>query len=222
MITCKFLPNHQNPKIFLVRRNNPVFLFFLCIFFVIASPKAFARQEVRVLVAENQKSVVLSVKGDYVIRALPTLQVVKKGRRLSGAVLSVSSNGWNLGQEVLAAQGLRIEPVQDRDLILNKSSFRGKLDILKDKNGFLDAVNRIDMESYLYGVLHHEVASWWPMEALRAQSIAARTYALYQSQVNKTAEYDLKSSTSSQVYGGSTTERYRTNLAVDQTAGKIL
>jgi len=58
--------------------------------------------------------------------------------------------------------------------------------------------------------------------ALKAQAIAARTYALYEAAANRGADYDLKSGTGSQVYGGSTTERYRTKRAVDVTAGQVL
>jgi stage II sporulation protein D len=60
------------------------------------------------------------------------------------------------------------------------------------------------------------------MEALKAQAIAARTYAFNQMQESKASAYDVKNTTSSQVYGGSMSERYRTKLAINQTAGKIL
>ncbi len=178
--------------------------------------------KVRVLIAGNEKSFRLTVKGAYTIKALPSLQVLKKGQGLAGASLVMTPTGLKLGNESLPARGIRIEPAAERDLYLNKSRFRGFIDIHKNANGTLYAINHLGMEGYLYGVLHHEVAPWWPMDALRAQAIAARTYALYQVQVSKVQEFDLKSSTSSQVYGGSTSERYRTKRAVDQTAGKVL
>ena len=191
---------------------------------LIFSPNAAAAPpvEVRVLVAENQKTIKLTVRGDYVIRSLPSLQVLRKGGHLIEEPVSPAAAGIKLGKSEYPVRGLRIEPQNDRDLILNRSVFRGSMDILKSGPTSLDAINRIDIESYLYGVLHHEVAPWWPMEALKAQAIAARTYAYYQSKVSKSAEYDLKSSTFSQVYGGSTTERYRAKNAVNQTRGEIL
>lgn len=175
----------------------------------------------RVLVAEGQKSFRLSVKGEYELRVLPGLQVVKKGRQLSAEV-AVTPRGVRMGSEEWYGAGVLLETAGEKDLWLNQSQFRGTLSIMKDASGGLFAVNRLPMESYLYGVLHHEVAPWWPMEALEAQAIAARTYAYYQRKVSRGAAYDLKSSTSSQVYGGSTTERYRTKKAVDLTAGQIL
>ncbi len=177
---------------------------------------------VRILIVENQKTVSLTLKGAYVIRLLPSLQVVKRGDLLKGAPVVVTPQGLKVGQEEWRARGIRIEQMAERDLFLNKSRFRGSVDIWKNSTGLLYAINALGLEEYLYGVLPHEVAPWWPMEALKAQAIAARTYALYQVQVSKKAEFDLKSNTSSQVYGGSTTERYRTKRAVDLTAGKVL
>lgn len=177
---------------------------------------------IRVLVAENQTGARLTIKGGYVIRALPSLQVLKKGERLVNVPVTAAASGIYLDKQGWAAKGIRVEPAKDRDLFLNRSRFRGSLDVLRTPKNTLYAVNRLPVESYLYGVVPHEVAPWWPMEALKAQAIAARTYALYQASVSRVQEYDVKSSTSSQVYGGSTTERFRANRAVDLTRGKVL
>ena len=177
---------------------------------------------VRVLVAEERPSIHVTVKGKYVIRVLPSGKIAKNGKGLQAAPLTPTPRGLRLGTEEWTAEGLMIEPDSDRDLYLDHSRFRGNASVFKAKSGLLYAVNRLDIEKYLYGVLHHEVAPWWPMEALKAQAVAARTYALYQAQISKAAPYDLKSSTSSQVYGGSTTERYRTRKAVDRTVGQVL
>jgi stage II sporulation protein D len=60
------------------------------------------------------------------------------------------------------------------------------------------------------------------MEALKAQAIVSRTYALYQIQENKAKDFDLTSDIYSQVYGGQASERYRTNKAVDESKGQAL
>src|SRR3989344_1173576 len=178
---------------------------------------------IRVMVAENQKVFRLTVKGAYTLRVLPSLKVLKQGQRLSDVKLSVSRRGFYFEkEEEFAVSGIHIEASDDRDLRLNQAQFRGVVDILKDKSGTMFAVNRIGIEDYLYGVLPHEVAFWWPTEALKAQSVAARTYALYQAQVSRAAEFDVKSGTSSQVYGGTAKERFRTNRAVDETRGQVL
>ena len=188
--------------------------------FAAASPKK--PFPIRVLVAEERAYLEITVKEEYTIRSLPSMQAVKKGKLIPGLRLTATPTGFRLGKQEWVCQGLLIEPAKDRDLYLDDSRFRGTASIWKGKTGRLFAINKLDIEKYLYGVLHHEVAPWWPMEALKAQAIAARTYAYYQVQVSKANDYDVKSSTSSQVYGGSTTERYRTKKAVDRTAGQIL
>ena len=177
---------------------------------------------VRILIAEDRTAIEITVKEEYTLRLLPSMQTAKKGKLLAGERLVATSSGFRLGGQEWACRGLLIEPARDRDLYLDDSRFRGSVSVWKGKNGLLYAINKLDIEKYLYGVLHHEVAPWWPMEALKAQAVAARTYAYYQVQVSKANEYDVKSSTSSQVYGGSTTERYRTKKAVDRTSGEIL
>ncbi|MGH7198224.1 MAG: SpoIID/LytB domain-containing protein [Candidatus Omnitrophota bacterium] len=178
--------------------------------------------EVRVLILENATSIQVTVKGAYIVRSLPDLVVLKKGEGLLNAPLAVTARGIRLDKQEWLARGIRVEPAKDRELFLNTRRFRGVADVLRNKKGSLNVVNKLSVESYLYGVLHHEVAPWWPMNALKAQAVAARTYALYQMRVSQAFDYDLKSGTSSQVYGGSTTERYRTKRAVDLTAGQVL
>ncbi len=200
-----------------------VLTFFLSTPAVLAAEGASSAPSIRVLVAEKQKFIRVLVKGDYTVLALPSLQVLKKGSSLNLIVVPGPKGIRAGGQDLPAAvTGLRIESAGERDLLVNKSRFRGRIDIRRDAAGTLYGINTLDIEGYLYGVLHHEVSAWWPAEALKAQAVAARTYALYEASVSRTQEYDLKSSTSSQVYGGSTTERGRTTRAVDQTTGQIL
>lgn len=178
---------------------------------------------IRVLVADSRTYLRISIKGDYVVRAYPGGQLLHTGKKLNAVKLAPTTSGFKLGNiKEWPHASIVIEPKADRDLYLDDSRFRGSVRILKAKNGLMMAINRLDMEKYLYGVLHHEVAPWWPMEALKAQAIASRTYAYYQMQVSRAQDYDVKSSTASQVYGGSTTERYRSKKAVDKTAGQIL
>ncbi|HDZ77653.1 MAG TPA: SpoIID/LytB domain-containing protein, partial [Candidatus Omnitrophica bacterium] len=86
----------------------------------------------------------------------------------------------------------------------------------------LSVINYINIEDYIKGVLFHEVSHRWPIESLKAQAIATRTYALYHAQMNKDKDYDVSSDIYSQVYGGKNSERYRTNKAVRLTTGLVL
>jgi stage II sporulation protein D len=80
----------------------------------------------------------------------------------------------------------------------------------------------VPLEEYLYGVMYHEVSPRWPMESLKAQAIAARTFALYQAIQNKDQPFDLRNDIYSQVYGGKTSEKWATNKAIDLTRGQVL
>ena len=83
----------------------------------------------------------------------------------------------------------------------------------------LQLVNSVGLEPYLYGVVPREMPSLWPAEALKAQAVAARSYALA---IRKTGAFDLYADTRSQVYGGVAAETPTTNAAVDATAGQVL
>ena len=120
-----------------------------------------------------------------------------------------------------SAEVMQVIPAKGRDLILNGQRFRGVL-ILRVEAGKLLAINRISMEKYLYGVLPREVPFDWPLEALKAQAVAARTYAYSQIGRSGGLAYDVENTVMSQVYGGRGAERASTNDAVDQTRDEIL
>lgn len=104
-----------------------------------------------------------------------------------------------------------------------KYRYRGNIEVVFDKNNKkLNVINIIGIEEYLYGVLKKEISPQWPAEALKAQAIAARTYAI--SNMNKYIDkgYNICASTNSQEYGGINHEDPLTNKAVDETKGQII
>jgi stage II sporulation protein D len=97
--------------------------------------------------------------------------------------------------------------------------YRGTIEVIPDGGG-LTAINVIDLDPYLKGVVAGEMPSSWPLEALKVQAVAARTYALA---TRKTSgSFDQYPDTRSQVYKGVVGESASSNAAVDQTAGEIL
>ena len=84
----------------------------------------------------------------------------------------------------------------------------------------LDAVNVLGLEQYLQGVVAQEMPSAWPDEALKAQAVAARSYALAHRLSGK--PFDLYADVRSQVYGGVAGEQPRTTAAVQATKGEVL
>ncbi len=102
---------------------------------------------------------------------------------------------------------------------LQQRRYRGAL-LVQLKEGRLQAINRLGVESYLPSVVGAEMPHQWPDEALRVQSVAARTYALRQ--LRPGADYDLDSTQRSQVYLGLESETPSTRSAVASTRAQVL
>lgn len=99
--------------------------------------------------------------------------------------------------------------------------FRGIADIYAS-GGRLTGLNLVDLESYLYGVVGAEMPASWPIEALKSQAVAARTYALYHWMKRRNQPYDLGDTTRWQVYRGVQGESDAVRRAVDGTVGQVL
>ncbi|GGG83517.1 SpoIID/LytB domain-containing protein [Paenibacillus radicis (ex Gao et al. 2016)] len=98
-------------------------------------------------------------------------------------------------------------------------TYRGEFE-LSEFNGKLAVVNELPFEHYLYSVVGAEMVASWPLEALKSQAVAARTYALYQGFGFQIAH--VVDSVNSQVYSGTGTEKAATIQAVDATAGEVI
>jgi SpoIID/LytB domain protein len=85
-----------------------------------------------------------------------------------------------------------------------------------------DTVNVLTMDEYVQGVVPYEMPASWKQQALRAQAVAARTYAAYERALNPRRYWQICDTTSCQVYGGVGAEQDSSNRAVQATAGKIL
>jgi stage II sporulation protein D len=101
--------------------------------------------------------------------------------------------------------------------------FRGVLRLIGSTNGtsLVNVVNELPMESYLRGVVPAEISASWPAESIKAQAIAARSYAEYRLHPT-TGTYDVYNDTRSQVYLGYLAEKTATTAAIQVTAGKVL
>ncbi len=102
---------------------------------------------------------------------------------------------------------------------LGQRRYRGRLQVLV-AGGRLQAINHVPLESYLPSVVGSEMPASWPQEALRAQAVAARTYALRQRKPS--ASFDVSATVTSQVYKGLEAETASTRAAVASTRGQVL
>ena len=176
---------------------------------------------VRVAVAKGADSVKVFIAGNFKIIDHLSKSVLLEEKYLPETNLIATAAGFGFGGKEIGANMISVEPVGGSRVYINGRIFRGEIRVFKDGRK-LTVVNAVDLEEYLYGVMRNEVSTWWPMEALKAQAIAARTYALNQINESKGKDYDVTADVSSQVYGGIFSEKWRTNRAVDETRDEVL
>jgi len=104
---------------------------------------------------------------------------------------------------------------------VNGKGYRGLLEVSAADRGLL-VVNELPLEEYLIGLINCEISSAWPMEAVKAQAVIARSYAVYQKLARRGALYQLESSVMDQVYEGCDLEDSRAARGVAETAGEVL
>jgi stage II sporulation protein D len=131
--------------------------------------------------------------------------------RTPGGTLSLSGQGSGQSTLLLIPQA-GVFQVQGR-------SYRGDL-ILRVSEGAAQAIDVVPMSEYLDSVVPAEMPSEWPMAALEAQAIVARTYAIRH--LHPAGAYDLCATTDCQLYPGLGNETSRTDRAVAATAGEIV
>jgi stage II sporulation protein D len=175
-------------------------------------PAAIAR--VRVLVAEAKASVT--------IRSATPFRV----RDVFGKTYPLPAGAVALGPRLRVAVGGAPTELAGPILFLPGTTplevdrpYRGQIAV-SVADGKLDAVNVLGLEQYLQGVVAQEMPSAWPEEALKAQAVAARSYAL--AHLVKGKPFDLYADVRSQVYGGIRGEHPRTTAAVQATKGEVM
>ncbi len=131
-----------------------------------------------------------------------------------------SGSGLDLGAWQLPAL-VWVEPAAGGVLYLGNKPYRGKF-LLAAQKGRVWVVNYVNLRHYLFSVVGSEVSPSWHMNALKAQSVAARSYALtyYFKPVNSL--YQMGADEYYQVYSGTAREADRTQQAVDATAGEFV
>jgi stage II sporulation protein D len=176
------------------------------------------RKELRVLLAEGRRAVTISSTAPFTaVDATGVTYRLAKGPLTLRADLALPSEAGP--GTALAVSPLVIRPGKKTPLALDGRFYRGKLEIVP-QGEFLRIVNVVALESYLQGVVAGEVPHSWPEEALKAQAVAARSYAL--ASLVKGKPFDLYSDERSQVYLGVAGEKASTTRAVTETAGEVV
>lgn len=170
---------------------------------------------VRVLLTSGGKSLTLGSAADFRVRdATGVVHNVVAGTYTLTPALKLKVDGQSTAR---ALPGPLLFQPGAAPLQL-KHPYRGSIQIdVTDRK--VRAINMVGLEQYLYGVVPSEMPFTWLPEALKAQAVAARSYALA---TRKTGAFDLYPDTRSQVYLGLDHEKPSTNAAVDATAGMVV
>ncbi len=173
-------------------------------------------REVKVLLAQGAPNAALKASGPFKI---VNLDNNKKYKAKKGGVFEVSPSKIGSIKNISKAE----VSLSDKDgfFTFNGNKYRGPLLIYRGKRG-IDIIERADLEEYLKGVLPYEMSPSWPLEALKAQAVSARTYALKSLEQKKSGPFDLYSDTGSQVYKGSVNNFANIAKAVEETKNQVL
>lgn len=198
----------------------------LIVFFVIAGVKAEAikiglqTSAIEVKVASSVPAQIYDIEKDkllYEIRPMQLYSFKQKGNDIS---VNIDKKDIKLGTTQVL-----IRTKSPGFLCSKKAWYRGDFIItsISGTNG-LTLINNIPLEEYLKGVVPSEMPSRWNFEALKAQAIAARSYAVATRNAGKHSAkgFDLLDTTADQAYGGASAEKSSTSKAVDETQGIVL
>jgi len=173
-------------------------------------------KKVRVLLLASARRAVISSTAPFtVVDGKGTSHKLPAGPQPLGPGLKVTLSGG----KAKALPGPLLFSPGTSPLSLGGRGYRGSLRV-KANGSALEVVNVVGLESYLLGVVPSEMPNKWPAEALAAQAVVARTYAL--AHLAKGGDYDLYPDTRSQVYRGIGAEAPSSNAAVSETANRIV
>ncbi|MEK7269401.1 MAG: SpoIID/LytB domain-containing protein [Planctomycetota bacterium] len=185
-----------------------------------------ASGEFRVAILANAAAAEIAVSGPYEIRKEGEPAILETGAALPPTVFRAAAGGLEgstpSGRRIWPSP-IEIRPRADGTLSIANARYRGRAVLYANPDGTIDAVNAVALESYIHGVVGGEMPASSAPEALAAQAIAARSYALYKMRAAAPGKRWIGASDASfQVYKGIRAETASTRDAVLRTAGLVL
>ncbi len=188
------------------------------------------RVPIRVIVADGARSLRLRPNGAVAIRNLAGVQ---RGIVQAGASITITKAGGKAsaasGRLRVVDTGFAIIPIKPNQGVAmsveggwgRRGVYPGEMRVELAESG-LRVVEFADLDEYISGVVASEMPSQFPLEAMKAQAIAARTYALYHLGAHEDEDADLCGSVHCQAYGGQTRANSRARHATRETTGQVL
>ena len=185
-----------------------------------------SKPEVRVLLQQKGKRVVVSGAVAAGARKLSATKTYSTQRASGGRVALYLASGRRMGTY---AAPLRLSAPADGSLKLSglaanglsNGRYRGAIEVRPTSSG-VEAINAVGLEDYVRGVVSAETPAGWPAEALKAQAVAARSYAITTNVGSTTDGIDQYADTRSQMYKGVAAELPATDAATAATAGQVV
>jgi stage II sporulation protein D len=191
----------------------------LTLFILFLTSLCWGQEMIRVAIMKGQGSIKIS-GGDISITDCLSGQTLASGHD-GLVVIEEGENGLMVNELPVPYFHLRISNTHGI-LKVNEKGFRGRVEVIREDGNSLLVINELNLEDYLVGLLNQEISSKWDREALKAQAVAARTYALFQKEERKDSLYQLESTVMDQVYNGSDSEDQPSLQAVRETAGEVI
>ncbi|WKZ22130.1 MAG: SpoIID/LytB domain-containing protein [Candidatus Brocadiaceae baterium WH-1] len=174
---------------------------------------------IHVLLIKNALRAEITIHGGYeIIDSVNT--VLDQGTALQKSRISVNNRSIVIGNKSYEINRVRIVSLRDGDIKLNDIRYRGEIKILRQPNNTFSVVKAVDMESYIAGVVGSEMPSSWEEDALRAQAIIARTYAINRINVRRGDIYHIEML--DLAYRGMANETAKITRIVQDTKGIVI
>lgn len=174
--------------------------------------------ELKVAIQKNVNSIKVGSSTSAIVKDGAGQEIGKLNPMSS---LAAQPQGSGVAIDRLGAGEIIIEPTDNGYVWIGDRWYRGRTRLIR-QGGSLTAINHVDIEDYLYSVVGAEAISTWPIEALKAQAVAARSYALYKRSSGSNGIYDVDTTVGTQVYKGLDSEYTTTHQAVNETLGQIM
>lgn len=187
---------------------------------VTAAQPAKQAPDLRVGLASGRASVTITPAGGKATAQTESSKTITLAAN-DAAAIRWQAGAFLVGREKLRGEVLTIRPSGAGELALDGRRYRGALE-LRHKGGGLTAVNIVPVDDYLLSVVPEEMPVDWPAEAIKAQSVAARSFALASRGRHASDGYDLCTTTHCQLYTGTAAEKSASNAAIKATRGEVL
>jgi stage II sporulation protein D len=186
---------------------------------------------IRVLLQKDVKKTEIEISHPYNISDLNSNKILVSGTNLPKSVIFLKSGEFRIKPQAsystseasttFVKTSSNVGIVSDKGFIkIDKSKYRGKLILVPQNKERFSVLEEIGIEEYLPGVIEGEMPTMWQDDAIQAQVIAARTYAIYQKKIKNNALYHINKL--DLAYNGSYNYQPKTKEIVDKSRGTVM